>query len=244
MRPLAIPILAGLALAATAALAEPAARPPSLNHPCAAVYVAATVLSDYRFDGFSESNRRPTWQGIVYCYRTDGWYGGVELTGVDFLDQPRTRLETDVLAGRHIAVKGSDLNLGVLYTVFPDKRAPGPSYDMVALQAELSHTVKKLTLKGEIAWLDYLGPSEKGWHAKGTAEYAATPWLKLSGHIGEIWVEDRADRPHWDVGATATWRRLSLDLRYGGTDLKPAQCYFTRWCSPGPSVGVTYTLSP
>src|SRR5579872_554857 len=206
MRALAILATACVALMGAVARADPPAKPPSPNRPCAALYVAVTALSDYRFDGFSESNRRPTWQGIVYCYRTDGWYAGVELTGVDFLDQPRTRLETDFLAGRHIAVKGSDLNLGVLYTVFPDKRAPGPSYDMVALQAELSHTLKKLTLKGQVAWLDYLGTSSKGWHVKGTAEYAATPWLKLSGHAGEEWVEGRADRLHWDVGATATWR--------------------------------------
>src|SRR5581483_4282509 len=209
-----LPLLAAaLALVASEAMADPAASP-KVSHkpPCAALYVAASALSDYRFDGFSESNRRPTWQGIVYCYRTDGWYAGLELTGVDFLDRPPTRLETDVLAGRHIPLKGSDLNLGVLYTAFPDKRAPGPSYDMVTLQAELSHTWKKLTLKGQLSWLDYLGTSDTGWHAKGTAEYAAAPWLKLSAHVGEIWVERRPDRLHWDVGATATWKRLSLDL--------------------------------
>lgn len=46
----------------------------------------------------------------------------------------------------------------------------------------------------------------------------------------------------WDGGATPQWKRLSLDLRYGGTGEAPRNCYITRWCEPGPAAALTYRV--
>jgi uncharacterized protein (TIGR02001 family) len=213
---------------------------------CSGVYVAATAMSDYRYDGFSESDRRPTWQANVHCYRTDGFYAGVVFTGVDFAEHPPTTLEVDYYAGRHIALgAAADLNLELLYTSFPNKRVRGPSYDFVEPQIELSRSFGALTLKSQLAWTPaYSSDGGQAWHLKETAAYAVTPWLTLSGHLGRLWIARGQDRTHWDAGATATWRRVSLDARYGGTDLRPAQCYFTDWCAPGAAVMLTWRLLP
>jgi uncharacterized protein (TIGR02001 family) len=230
---LAVPVAALL----TAASAHPA--------PCDGVYLAADGLTDYPYDGFSESDRRPTWQVTAHCWRADGFYAGTVVTGVDFAETPPTTLETDFYAGKHVAIAGSRLNLELLYTAFPNKRTPGPSYNFVEPQAEFTHVFGRLTLKGQVGWSpDGSGGAGEYWHVKTTAAFAVTPWLSLSGHAGQIWEAHGQDRLHWDVGASGAWRRLSLDVRYGGTNLDRAQCYGTSWCEPGPYATLTWRLLP
>jgi uncharacterized protein (TIGR02001 family) len=226
-------------------MADPAA-PPTTPGPCAGVYLSAAALSDYRFDGFSESNRAPTWQVTAYCYRSDGYFAGTTLTGIDFEDTPRTPLEADWYAGRQFQWRGFKVTADVLYASYPGRRSPGPSYDIIEPQLEISRTFQKLTLGGLAGWETDRSGDGSEWHAKASAAYALTPWLTASAHAGRFFGVSGVDtvHNHWDVGATATWRRLSLDARYGGTNQPPAQCYYTRWCEPGPSVSLAWRVLP
>ena len=234
----AVSVFAGAALADPA---DPAAAPPSSLGPCDAIYFAVSAMSDYRYDGFSESNRQPTWQVNLHCYHADGVYAGAVLTGVNFEDRPRTSYEADFYAGKHVALWGSDLNLQALFVTFPNQRTGGPSYGFVEPSAELSHDFGKLTLKSLVGWSpDDSGNTGQAWHIRETAAYALTDWLSVSGHLGRWWIARGEDRDHYDVGATTRWRHFSLDFRYGGTDLPVARCYYTQWCAPGPSVTLTY----
>jgi uncharacterized protein (TIGR02001 family) len=238
---------AALVLIAAPALADPATTSaPTAVGPCAGVFLSAAALSDYRFDGFSESNRAPTWQVTGYCYRNDGYFAGVTATGIDFEDTPRTPAEMDWYAGRQIQWRDLKVTADLLYASFPDKRAPGPSYDLVEPQIEVSRTIKRLTLSGLAGWEADTSGGGTEWHVKASAAYALTPWLTASAHAGRFFATTGIDHPHnhWDVGATATWRRLSLDARYGGTDQAPAQCFYTRWCEPGASVSLTWRVLP
>jgi uncharacterized protein (TIGR02001 family) len=209
------------------------------------LYVGLTGMSDYRYDGMSESNRAPTWQLTLHEFRSDGLYAGMVLTPVDFEDTPRTPLEIDLYGGKHFQVFGSDLNLGLLYTFYPGKLSPGPSFNFGELQAEFSHTFSRLTLKTKVAWSPhYSGDTGQAWYGRETASYALTSWLALGGHLGRLWIPMGQSRTFYDVGATATWRRLTFDLRYGGTNLQPSQCFSTNWCAPGAWASITYRLNP
>ncbi|HEY3800610.1 MAG TPA: TorF family putative porin [Caulobacteraceae bacterium] len=236
---------AALSLVAGAVLADPTvAKAPKL---CDGVYGAVSALTDYRFDGFSESNRAPTGQATFYCYRNDGWFVGTTVTGVDFLDAPRTPFEADWYAGRQLTLsKTWKLNLELLYASFPAKRAPGPSYDLVEPQAELIHTKGRLMVGAIAGWEDNVAGDGQEWHAKTEASYQLAPWLSLSGHAGRFFAASGGDHDHdhWDVGATATWKRASLDLRYGGTDEPLDQCFYTDWCRPGAYATFTWRLAP
>ena len=214
--------------------------------PCDGVFASAATLTDYRFDGVSESDRRPTWQTTLYCYRKDGYFAGTTLTGVDFEDQPRTWLEVDWYGGRQFAWKGAKLTLELLYASFPDKRAPGSSYDILEPQALLSRAFGRLTLEGAGGWGTDASGRGQEWRFRAGALYVAAPWLSLSGHMGRFLDAAGADHDHsfYDVGATATWRRLSFDVRYGGSSLPYAQCYFTRWCEPGVYATLSWRLVP
>jgi uncharacterized protein (TIGR02001 family) len=231
-----------LALSAAPALADPAAP----KGPCDGVFLSAAALSDYRFDGLSESNRAPTWQVTGYCYRNDGYFVGATLTRIDFEDTPRTPLEVDWYAGRQFAWRATKITLDMFYGSFPGKRAPGSSYDILEPQVELSRSFHRLTLGALAGWETDVSGHGQEWRLKASAAYALTPWLSLNGHLGRFIASTGQDHDHdhWDVGATASWRRLSLDARYGGTDLPMAECYYTRWCDPGASASVTWRILP
>jgi len=239
-------IAASLALGAGAAQADPPPATPKPIGPCAGVYASAAALSDYRFDGFSESNRAPTWQVTAYCYRNDGSFVGTTLTGIDFEDTPRTHFEADWYVGRQVQRRGVKVTAELLYASFPDKRAPGPGYDIIEPQIEISRSHKRLTLGALASWETSASGGGQAWHAKASAAYAVAPWLSLSGHVGRFFAARGADHDYdaWDIGATATWRRFSFDARYGGTDRPPSQCFYTTWCQPGPYVGLTYRIYP
>ncbi len=237
---------ASLAFSAGAAVADPAPATPKPIGPCAGVYVSAAALSDYRFDGFSESNHHSTWQATLYCYRNDGFFAGTTLTGIDFEDTPRTHLEADWYVGRQVQWRGAKVTAELLYASFPDKRAPGPSYDIIEPQIEASRSFRRLTLGGLVGWETSMSGGGQEWHVKASAAYAVAPWLSFSGHAGRFFAARGADRNYdaWDVGATATWRRFSLDARYGGTDRPMSQCFFTTWCQPGGYASLSYRLLP
>lgn len=239
-------IAAALALAA-AGLARADPAPPSGKiGPCAGTFVSVSGVSDYRFDGFSESNRDPTWQVLAYCYRASGVFAGVQVTGIDFQDQPRTPVETDLYLGRQVYWRGSSVTFTLMYSAFPGRRAPGPSYDIVEPQVEISRKLGRLTLNGAAGWSGDVSGLGQEWRLRGGGALALTPWLSLSGHLGGFVGATGLDHDHafYDVGATAAWKRLSLDVRYGGTTLSRTQCYYTHWCDPGLYAGVTWRVVP
>ncbi|HEY2707543.1 MAG TPA: TorF family putative porin [Caulobacteraceae bacterium] len=236
-----------LILAASAAASGAHADPaPHKLGPCDGIFASAAALSDYRFDGFSESNRHPSWQVTAFCYRNDGYFAGTTVTGVDFEDNPRTPVEADWYAGRQFQSHGFTTTLELLYASFPGKRAPGPSYDLFEPQVEVARTYKRLKLSGLVGWESDMSGAGREWHLKGSATLTLASWLTVSGHVGRFVGASGVDNDHnhFDVGATATWRRFSLDARYGGTDQPLQQCYYTNWCKPGASVSLTYRLYP
>ncbi|HTX51568.1 MAG TPA: TorF family putative porin [Caulobacteraceae bacterium] len=236
---------AGAAMAASFAFADDPAPAPAQSAPCAGIYLAASADSDYRFDGFSESDRQPTWRVNIHCYRNDGWYAGAVFTGVKFLDTPPTHFEMDLYAGKRFQLRGMEVNLELLDVTFPDQRNGEPSYGLFEAQGELSRAFGRLTMKTQAAVSpNYSGGEGSALHLKAMASYALTPWLSLSATGGRLWISRGPDRDHWDAGVTAFWRRLTLDARYGGTDLKPAQCYDTNWCAPGASITLTFRVLP
>jgi uncharacterized protein (TIGR02001 family) len=241
--PFMLAAVAALVLPA-AALADPAPAAPGKIGPCDGVFAQVAGMTDYRFDGFSESDRRPTWQATAYCYRDDGSFVGATFTGVDFLDSPRTHFEADWYVGRQFRVRGFTTTLDLFYASFPDKRAPGPSYNIIEPQAEVARSFRRLTLKGSAAWTPNDSGAGPAWHLKTSASYRLAPWLTLSAEAGRYLERGAGGYDHWDIGATATWRRLTLDARYGGTDRSLAQCYGVNWCQPGVYATVSYRLFP
>ena len=170
------------------------------------------------------------------------------LTGIDFEDTPRTRVEADWYVGRQMSRGGRQRHRRTALRLV--SRQAGAGAELRHRRAPDREASQGRSVgspwKGLTGWEANVSGGGQEWHLKGGAAYAITPWLSVGGHAGRFFAASGADHDysHWDIGATATWRRLSLDARYGGTNRPLSQCFFTDWCKPGAYASVSYRLYP
>jgi uncharacterized protein (TIGR02001 family) len=200
------------------------------------LFPSVLVTSDYRYDGQSLNDHEPTVQASLYWWRPDKFFAGVWMSGVDFSDlgDPTTSFELDVYGGRNFQVGRTELTVEGMYSFFPDKRIPGPTYDFVTAKARLRRSIGALTFGGAVAWTPD-APYDGGpaWRLSEEASYRWAAWLRTGGQVGRRWNARAADRTFWDAGVTTTWRKVSIDLRYADTDLGFAACGGVNWCEAG-----------
>ena len=231
-------------IAALAASTGPVEAQTSANN-WGLLYAELDWTTDYKFYGLSESNRQPTFQGVLHWIAPDNFYAGVFATGVRFNDFRNTSYEIDLYGGRHFYWDTNDLNLELLWSQYPNASGhafyrPGfvfPTYNFFETSAQLDHKIGAATLTGKLVWSPS-GSSHAGelGSVNGGVAYALTSWLTASGEAGHQWAMHGSNRSYWDLGATALWQhsaqRFSLDVRYYGTDVSEAHCFHTNWCAP------------
>ena len=127
------PLVAFLAIASTA----PA--PLAQAGDWGGIYSAVTYASEYRFQGFSSSDRQPAMQGYVHWYRPDGNYLGAFASTVDYGYAQSPNYEIDIYAGRNWRLdKGrAELKTEVMAHVFPDDETPGPTLNFITTKVAL-----------------------------------------------------------------------------------------------------------
>jgi uncharacterized protein (TIGR02001 family) len=219
------------------------------------LYGYVDYASEYRFYGMSSSNRQPAVQGGLHWLAPDDFYAGVFGSQVRFHDGRNSDYELDFYGGRHFRFDGNDLNLEALYSTFPNTKAhpdyaPAlrlPTYAFFETSAELDHAIGKLTLISKLSWSPAYGSHTGAMEGGGDGvSYAVRDWLTVSANAGHQWIARIPGRTHWDAGATLLlgpdYRRWSFDLRYYGTDISRADCYFTNWCATGFVAKVTYGM--
>ena len=228
--------LLGLYTAAPAAYAQDAAA----AAPAPDWSLAGTVdeQSDYRFRGISQSNRQPVPQGALNLTGPDGFYVGTWASQINWkLNGPsigvghvNPSIEWDIFGGKHFDLGGTDLNVEAYEYAYPDaKILPGtPAASFFEGIFTLSHTFGPLALDAVYAISPQFSlGGGTGNYIEGQAVMTVNDWLTVSTNIGHQWVAlAPTDYTHSDVGATATYKQLSLDLRYFNTNLNRTNCGF------------------
>ncbi|HEX4272752.1 MAG TPA: TorF family putative porin [Rhizomicrobium sp.] len=192
------------------------------------------VQSDYKFRGISQNERDPSPQGALTLSGPDGFYVSSwastinwQLDGVD----GNPGVEWDIYGGKHTDLWGTDLNVEAYYYAYPDAETFGGSKaSYFEAITQLTHAFGPLSVQATWAWSPEfsLGGGTGNWLA-GNATYTVLDWLTVSGNVGHQWVQaakyfGSSDYTEWDLGATATWKMFSLDLRYIDTDLSKGSC--------------------
>jgi uncharacterized protein (TIGR02001 family) len=241
---------ASLLSTATAALAQAAAPAPDWS---LSGYV--DVQSDYRFRGISQSKRDPVPQGSLNLSGPDGFYVGTWLSKINWQlggtnDNPS--IEWDIYGGKHFDLGGTDLNVEAYEYAYPDasqsKGSPEASFFEGIFQ--LSHAFGPVTLTGTVAVSpEFSLGGGTGVFYGGTAAYTLTDWLSISGNVGHQEVDlAPSGYTYEDIGATATWKSLSLDARYVNNDIGKVNCA-AFWmgtknaCGSGFIATLTYTAT-
>jgi uncharacterized protein (TIGR02001 family) len=194
------------------------------------------LTSDYRYEGQSLNGHRAAVQASLYWWRPDNFYAGVWMSPVDFSDlgDPTTSFEVDVYGGRNLYVGRTELTFEGMYSFFPDKNIPGPTYDFVTTKVRLRRSLGALTL-GSAFGLVPDAPYDGGpaWRITEEFSYRWAAWLKTGGRVGRRWSARTVDRTFWDIGATTSWKQVSVDLRLSDTNLGVTECGGVNWCEPG-----------
>lgn len=243
-------LCSGLALA-TATFASPAladdggetAPPPALT-----VNGTATVVSDYRFRGISQTDKNFAIQGSITISHKSGFYASVWGSSVDGYvtaagdyvngtNGGQANVELDVIGGFKKTVGGTTFDIGVLYYVYPKTKLTGDptSSDFVEPYFAVSHTFGIVSAKATVNYapkqkalaldqgLTGLLPKNDNVYLAGdfAAGIPKTP-ISVSAHIahtfGPSWLSIGNGYTDWNLGASYTWKAVTFSAQYVDTD--------------------------
>lgn len=222
-------LAAGAAMLATApAFAEDA--------PASAFTVTggATLTSDYRFRGLSQTNRRFAVQGTFGVSHSSGFYVGTWGSSIDDYVESGGDAEVDLYAGYRKTISGTTVDGGVLYYYYPGSGQNGSvNSDFFEPYINASHTFGPVGVKvgGNFSWKQHgLGIPNTPGNSRGEGAYAygelsgAIPktGVTLTGHLGHSFVRNYltfgTHYTDWSVTAAYTWKALTFSAAYVDTN--------------------------
>ena len=211
----------GLSAVSLLALATPAMAEDEM--PAWKITGSATLVSDYRFRGFTQSGENAAVQAGITLNHESGFYAGTWGSSISFAGNA----EIDLFAGYTKAVApGVTVDVGLLYYLYP-KKSGGPT-DFFEPYANLTGTVGPATIKVGVnyAWnQSALGDNSAIYfHAEPSIAIPNTP-LSLDAHIGYAMSDAfpggyGADHHVWDysIGGAVAYKNLSFGVHYVDTD--------------------------
>lgn len=224
-------LLLGLsALAMTSAFAAPAAAADLGGG--FSVSGGATIVSDYRFRGISQSFKNIALQGTISVSHKSGFYATVWGSTIDDYISAGGDEELDLIAGYKHDFNGTVLDLGVLYYYYPgsERIIPGWNSDFFEPYISVAHTFGPVTAKVTANY----APKQKAlaWvHSKDDNLYIAgdltvaipkTP-VSLTGHLGHTFGPSYLsggfkDYTDWSIGASVTKGPVTVGVSYVDTN--------------------------
>jgi uncharacterized protein (TIGR02001 family) len=221
--------LLGLALAfvATPALAE--------DEPTPAITVngGATLVTDYRFRGLSQTDRDFAVQGSMTVTHKSGVYASVWGSSIDDYVAAGGDQEIDLILGYKKTFGGTTVDVGALYYYYPgsSKFIAGYNSDFLEPYVAISHTLGPVTAKGTINYAPKqkalaFAANPKEDNLYGALDLSAalgSTGVGLTGHLGHNFTKSflSAGRKYtdWGVGATYTWKSITFGVSYVDTNL-------------------------
>lgn len=229
--------LGGLMLVATAApaFADDAAPPPAIT-----ITGGATVVTDYRFRGVSQTDKNFAIQGTFTIAHESGLYFTVWGSSIDSYVTASLagHQEIDIIGGWKKTVSGTTFDVGALYYFYPKTKFAGDtsSSDFIEPYVDIAHTFGPITAKATVNYapkqkalrLDQTtGASHDNLYLAGdfSASIPKTP-IGLTAHIGHTWgpswlaTDNNGSKGYtdWALGATVTYKALTFGVTYVDTD--------------------------
>jgi uncharacterized protein (TIGR02001 family) len=188
----------------------------------------ATIVSDYRFRGISQTDRRFAIQGTVSVSHASGFYATVWGSSIDDYVANGSDAELDLIVGYKKSFGSTTVDGGVLYYYYPG--SGGVNSDFAEPYLSVAQAIGPATLKGTINWapkqkalaLDGVH-KESGLYLAGDASVAIpkTP-VSLTGHIGHSfernYITFGEEYTDWSLGALVTHKNVTLGIAYVDTD--------------------------
>ena len=191
----------------------------------------ATLVSDYRFRGISQTDKDFAVQGSITVSHKSGFYAGVWGSSIDDYVASGSDQEVDLIAGyKHTFEGGPTLDVGFIYYWYPGaEHFGGVDTDFFEPYVSLSHTFGPVTAKASVAYapkqsaLDYGFGKEDGLYT-GLDLSGSVPGLPLTftGHVGRSWSKNYITfgrkYTDWSVGVSYTTGPLTVGAQYVDTN--------------------------
>ena len=215
---LLLPGLAGPALAQDTAPPEPIT-----------VSGGATVTSDYRFRGVSQTDEDFAVQGTINVSHESGFYVGTWGSTVsDYVAGPGADAEIDLYGGYRANIGLATLDAGLLYYVYTG--AGDADTDFIEPYASISAILGPVTGKLGVAYApsqDAIGGADNLYTYGDLLAAVPTTPITLKAHLGysagdsalTLGGENYLD---WSVGADYAFKGLTFGVAYVDTDLSRA----------------------
>ncbi|MGK2912143.1 MAG: TorF family putative porin [Sphingobium sp.] len=195
--------------------------------PAVTVTGGATVVSDYRFRGISQTDKKFAVQGTFTVAHESGFYATVWGSSIDDYVANGGDQEIDLIGGWAKDFNGTKLDVGVLYYYYPGSN--GANTDFVEPYVAVSHTFGPVSAKVSAAYAPKAKALTVG-NGKEDNLYTAldlgaavpeTP-ISLSAHLGHSfgpsYLTIGKEYTDWSVGASYTWNHLTFGVSYVDTD--------------------------
>lgn len=217
----------GLSAVLFASFATPAL---AQEEPAPAVTVSggATVVSDYRFRGISQTDKRFAVQGTFTVSHESGLYGTVWGSSIDDYVAAGGDQEIDFIVGYATTLEsGLKIDGGLLYYYYPG--SGGGTTDFFEPYLAVSQTFGPVTGKvsAAYAWKQNAlsigaGKEDNLYTALDLAAGIPDTPLSLSAHVGHSfgpsYLTIGDEYTDWSLGASYSWNNFTLGVSYVDTD--------------------------
>jgi len=222
-------VLAAPAAAQDADLAqEPAA--PEASDPIT-ISGNATLVSDYRFRGISQTDRRAAIQGGLTVSHESGLYATVWGSSIDEYVAAASDQEVDFVAGYKTSFGSTTIDGGVTYYYYPGAEQIFPGYDSDFYEPyiSVSQAFGAVTAKVLAAYapkqnaLSIGAGKEDNLYLAGDLS-GAVPGvpLNLTAHVGHSfgpsYLTIGKGYTDWSLGGTYSWKALTFGVSYVDTN--------------------------
>lgn len=187
----------------------------------------ATLVSDYRFRGISQTNKRAAVQGTFTVAHASGFYGTVWGSSIDDYVYNGADQEIDLSAGYRKTIGKMTIDGGVLYYYYPG--SGGINSDFFEPYVSVAQAVGPLTAKITANYAPRQSALSIGDGRENNLYLAAdlsaalpkTPF-SLTGHLGHTYgpsyLSIGKGYTDWSLGAAVTVKGLTAGLAYVDTD--------------------------
>src|SRR5688572_17689834 len=190
----------------------------------------ATVVSDYRFRGISQTDRRFAVQGTFTVAHSSGFYATVWGSSIDNYVAAESDQEIDIVAGWRRTYGSTTVDVGVLYYYYPGSSAivPGYNSDFFEPYVSVSQAIGPVTIKGTANYapsqsaLSIGAGSEDNLYLAADVSATLGHGFAVSGHIGHSfgpsYLTIGDGYTDWNLGVSYTTGPLTLGVQYVDTD--------------------------
>lgn len=219
--------------AAQEAAATTEAAAPAPAEPASAFTISggATLVSDYRFRGISQTDKRFALQGTISVTHESGFYATIWGSSIDDYVAAGSDQELDFIAGYKKTIGGTTIDGGVLYYYYPGAESfvPGYASDFFEPYISVAHTFGAVTAKATANYapkqnaLSIGSGKEDNLYLAGDLSGAVpgTP-ISLTAHLGHSfgpsYLTIGKGYTDWSLGGSYTWKSLTFGLSYVDTN--------------------------